>query len=460
MTKIEDIINTEIKLHQQFKNVNVIGFDMDMAIVRYNNDAIATLIYECMLEHLVTVFPFLKESKLDFSFSKRGLVIDLELGLVLKLDNKKRVIKAFRGKSIVSKEELDSIYHDEQVIGSSSPLKDYDGGNSARFFTMISFFETPITSVFRDFMEHQNNESIRLGKPIDYSTFKQFGKEISVSFGKHFNDFYTGHYYTSFRNDPSKYIYKVSDQLKNWLMEIRSKNNTKVLLITNSKSEYCHSVMEYSFGANFRDYFDCIIVDAKKPEFFKGDINSKPFTKLMSFHPKEKSDYIQCPNIELGVTQDTVFKGGNIHLLLNKLKDHFQKDQISFCYVGDNLIGDVVAPKQVQLMTVAIIEEIQDPDEIIILKREKNTKNQEVQVNNEGLVERSTGETNYIWGSFFHIHDDHENLSIDTFWSSILRDNADIVVYGVDTLVEYYYQDKFDNKDTLAPCAVVYGQGY
>ncbi|KAK5578496.1 hypothetical protein RB653_008167 [Dictyostelium firmibasis] len=457
MSNIEEIIKTEVELHKQFKNVNVIGFDMDMAIVRYNNETTALVIYECVLDHLVTVFPFLKESKLDFSFSKRGLVIDLELGLILKLDNKKRVIKAFRGKSIVSKEEIDSIYHDEMVIG--SPLKDYNGSNSARFFTMISFFETPITSIIRDFMEYQISESIRLDKPIDYSLFKQLVKEIYISFGKHFNDFYTGHYYTSFRKDPSKYIYKASDRLKNWLMEIRSpKHNTKVLLITNSKSEYCHSVLEFSFGKNFRDYFDCIIVDAKKPDFFSSDINSKPFTKLMSFHPKEKSDYIPCSNIELNVTHDTVFKGGNIHLVLNKLKEHFQKDQISFCYVGDNIIGDVVAPKQVKLMTVAIIEEIQDPDEIIILKREKNTKNQDVQVNSEGLVERSTGEANYVWGSFFHIHDDHQNISIDTFWSGILRDNADIVVYGVDTLVEYYYQDKFDNQDTLAPCAVVYSQ--
>ncbi|EGC36267.1 hypothetical protein DICPUDRAFT_87496 [Dictyostelium purpureum] len=449
---MDDIIKTEIELHKQFKNLDVIGFDMDMTAVRYNNENIGSLVYDCISIHLKKVFPeAFKNSVIDFNFCKRGLVIDLETGLILKLDNNKKVLKAFRGNHLVSREEIDELYHNHS-IKEDSPMHSYSGNNCHRFFTMASFFETTLTCIFKDFMIYLEKEANATGKPIDLSQLKKLAKEIAVSFKTHFDNFYDSHYYYEFCANPGKFIYKVNPKFLEWLKLIRSKG-TKVLLITNSKSEYTDAVMKYSYGENFKDHFDCIIVDAHKPEFFSKD---KPFVEQHTYFPKGPDDYIPCDSIKLN--SNSIFKGGNVNIALNAIRESLQKsdsDEISFCYVGDNIMGDVVAPKKLKMMTVGIIDEIVDPDEIIILKREKKT-NEDVSISKEGLIEKNLEKRDYEWGSFFHVHDNHKNISIDTFWGSILRNNADIITPSVDTLAEYYYQDKFDNYETLSPCAVVY----
>jgi hypothetical protein len=47
-----------------------------------------------------------------------------------------------------------------------------------------------------------------------------------------------------------------------------------LVLATNSHVDYTHLLMSYAFGANWQALFDIIVVDSRKPGFFKG---SAPF---------------------------------------------------------------------------------------------------------------------------------------------------------------------------------------
>ncbi|KAF2072283.1 hypothetical protein CYY_006390 [Polysphondylium violaceum] len=444
-----EIVQIEIQRHKQLQNVDVIAFDMDMTLVRYNNPNVIQSVYNCMIDILQPKFPFLQNKPIDMSFCQRGLVIDITNGYVLKLDNQKRVVKAYFGNSIVPKETIDKVYHDD-----TQPLASFTGDMGTRFFSLVSFFESSSSLIFRDFSQHLIDESKKTGQPIDNNEFKKMIKVMLEAYNIHFSDFHKGLYYSEFEKNPGKFIYKAPKEVLSFLLDLKSRG-VKTILATNSISEYTECVMNYSFGENYHQYFDLVIVQAQKPDFFHGD---KPFYYLENHNVKATPDLITS-KIQFNTT--AMYKGGNVKCLLENLAPLLPKPEepLSFCYVGDNLIGDVVAPKKINWLTIAIIEEIADPDEVIILKKRQQQK---VLVNNGGNSDEentpisTNTASSYEWGSFFHVHDDHSSLSIDSFWAHLIKNNADIVVPSVFTLAEYFYSDKFDH-ETLSPCAVVYG---
>jgi len=439
-----EIIQVEIQRHKQLQNVDVIAFDMDMTLVRYNNRNVIQGVYDCMIDVLKPHFPFLQDKPIDMAFCQRGLVIDVTNGYILKLDNRKRVIKAYFGNSIVPKDTIDRIYHDEKT----TPLATFTGEIGARFFSLVSFFESSASLIFRDFSQHLIDESQKTGNPIDNNEFKRMIKHMMEAYNTHFSDFNKGLYYPDFEKNPGKYVYKVTDLVLSFLKDLKSKG-VKLVLATNSIAEYTECLMNYSFGENFHQYFDLIVIHAQKPDFFHGE---KPFYRLENYKTKPTPDLITS-KIEFNTS--AIYKGGNVKTLIENLTPFLRKPEepLSFCYVGDNLMGDVVAPKKINWLTIAIVEEIADPDEVIILKKQQKTNT------GSGSDENSSNTISsapYEWGSFFHVHDNHTSISVDTFWAHLLKNNADIVVPSVYTLAEYFYSDKFDH-ETLSPCAVVYG---
>lgn len=64
-----------------------------------------------------------------------------------------------------------------------------------------------------------------------------------------------------------------------------------LFLITNSFAEYTHLLMTYSFGEEFHDLFDAVVVQAMKPSFFK---NNEPFLGMMRTTPQHVRTTITC----------------------------------------------------------------------------------------------------------------------------------------------------------------------
>eukprot|EP01133_Synstelium_polycarpum_P013907 gene13907-16407_t len=436
------VTKQSIELHQQLRHLDCIGFDMDMTIVRYKNDALLVHIYDCLQGFLAQEFAHLGEAKLDHEICHRGIVIDVETGNILKLNYKKRVIKAYLGKLEVSKQTIEETYH-SAAIPEENPLHSFTGMSNSRFFSLHSFFELPVASLWASHVQHLI--SVASVATFDKSELTKFLKTLIGGFRENFNNFTQGKYYQAFREDPGRFVYQATEKCINWLKQMK-KDGVKVLLITNSRSQYTHLLMTYCYGENFQELFDLVLTDAKKPEFFKLSYD-KPFSDLQTYFPKEYTKEMFVDHVEFNTP--TVYHEGNVQTLINSVRKSLGKgdnDEISFCYVGDHLIGDVQMPKQsLKWMTIAIVEEIEDPNEIIVLKKQST-----------GV--KSSGST-YEWGSFFHSDghtgDSHTAESTDTFWANIVRENSDIAIASVEGLVDYFNQSAFDH-ESLKPCAIAY----
>ncbi|EFA86803.1 putative 5'-nucleotidase [Heterostelium album PN500] len=411
MDSIEtNVVNREIELHQQLKHLDCIGFDMDMTITKFDIDQV-----------------------------HRGVIVDTVTGYMLKLDSQKHVLKAFLGDLQISKEKINDIYHAD-VIPENRPLAQFSGSNNGRFFVLNSFFELPLTPLWIGHINHLVAESgVPDGTGYDHGELMRFLKEAVVSFNHSFGDFYNSRYFREIREDPGKFVHRATDACIAWLKDLKSRG-CRVCLITNSKSEYTHLLMTYAYGPDFQSIFDIIIADAKKPEFFRKP--AKFYDLGGNYFPKELTEEMLVDAVEFNTP--TVYHNGSVQTLIEAVRRHSNKENISFCYVGDHLIGDVSAPKQhCKWMTIAIVEEIEDEEEIVVLQKKT-----------AGFESKGIGK-NYEWGSFFCFNDHNAGISSETFWSYVIRHNADIALSSVETLAKYFNDDKFD-KQSLKPCSIVY----
>lgn len=89
----------------------------------------------------------------------------------------------------------------------------------------------------------------------------------------------------------SKYLERNSD-LVGYLENLR-KNGKKTFLLTNSTSAFISKGMSYLTSSNdWRDLFDCVIVSARKPEFYRSyrpfrRVNEPYWDKVDEFKPGE-----------------------------------------------------------------------------------------------------------------------------------------------------------------------------
>jgi hypothetical protein len=94
--------------------VKAIGFDLDYTLVSYSTD-LQSFLYDQAKQRLLSMHAFpesLKSCSFDENFAIRGLSVDPEHGLLIKLSNSQRVgsSSAYRGKRPVSSLELKKLY--------------------------------------------------------------------------------------------------------------------------------------------------------------------------------------------------------------------------------------------------------------------------------------------------------------------------------------------------------------
>ena len=120
----KDTIPHEVKQHffqdilppNLYKDYDVIGFDADHCIVKYNVAEIVKFLVEIELEDFLS-YGYPKEIT-DFTYDEEGQIqvclngsiFDIENGLVIKMAEGQEVIRAMRGFKILNKEEISEVY--------------------------------------------------------------------------------------------------------------------------------------------------------------------------------------------------------------------------------------------------------------------------------------------------------------------------------------------------------------
>ncbi|XP_054361493.1 5'-nucleotidase domain-containing protein 1 isoform X6 [Mirounga angustirostris] len=224
--------------HFSLAACDVVGFDLDHTLCRYNLPESAVLIYNSFAQFLVKEKGYDKElltvTPEDWDFCCKGLALDLEDGNFIKLADNGTVLRASHGTNMMAPEALVEEYGRKEWKHFMS-----DAGMACR------------------------SENC-------------------------------GIYFPEIKRDPGRYLHTCPDSVKKWLQQL--KNAGKILLlITSSHSDYCRLLCEYILGNDFTDLFDIVITNALKPGFFSHLPTQRPFWTLENDEEQEALPSLDKP---------------------------------------------------------------------------------------------------------------------------------------------------------------------
>jgi hypothetical protein len=109
---------------------SILGFDLDHALLRYKQLAVARLIFDTLKAHMVANgYETIAHAPYDASFLAKGVLFDMKLGNVIKLTATKHVECGFHGTGhALTAAELDAAYGNV----TDSELENFDGEHTVR----------------------------------------------------------------------------------------------------------------------------------------------------------------------------------------------------------------------------------------------------------------------------------------------------------------------------------------
>ncbi|XP_033832039.1 5'-nucleotidase, cytosolic II, like 1 [Periophthalmus magnuspinnatus] len=341
------------------ENIKCYGFDMDYTLAIYKSPDFESMGFEMIRDRLVCMgYPHdLLRYTYDPSFPTRGLVIDTTYGNLLKVDSNGNILVCSHGFYFLKGYDIKKYY----------PNKFIQRHDTDRFYNLSTLFnlsEAYIYSCLVDFFT-------RCTRYENLTTGFQHG-DLMMTFRSMYQDVRDAMDYihdkgmlkdTTIRN-LEKYVEK--DPNLPYLLT-RIKEVAKVFLATNSDYSYTEVIMKYLLESTvkpgspkkpWRSYFDLIVVDTRKPQFF-GD-----GTVLRQVDTD--TGKLRIGTYTGDLHHGTVYSGGSSDIICDLLNVQ-GKDIL---YVGDHIFGDILKSKKRQgWKTFLVVPELSKELEVWDKKR-------------------------------------------------------------------------------------------
>lgn len=321
--------------------IEVLGFDMDYTLALYHQPKMEALSAHYTTRKLVERGYPAEVTGLPYrpAMAIRGLAVDRKLGNLLKMDRHGYVGRAMHGTRALSRDERRHLYREQKLRLS--------GG---RYAWIDTLYALPEAVLYSHIVEHLDADPAFLAQSHEAraARYSQLWTDIRECIDEAHRDGSIKGEITAALAD-----YIVQDrELAPTLHRFRSAGR-RLFLLTNSGFPYTDCVMSYLLDGqlsnypSWRSYFDVIVVDAKKPEFFLGD---RPLQVLdESGAPAQRSE---GPS-----SRPLICQGGNVQALSELLA--LPADRV--LYVGDHIYGDMLRAKKSSVWrTAMIIQELED----------------------------------------------------------------------------------------------------
>jgi HAD superfamily 5'-nucleotidase-like hydrolase len=314
------------------RSVRAIGYDMDYTLVDYRVAAFEQMVYAQARTRLASEGWPVSGLSFDPQMVARGLVIDTELGNLVKANRFGLVKRAMHGTRMLEFNEQREAYAQTQV----------DLGDSRWVFlnTLFSLSEGCLYAQAVDLLDQG-----ALPRAYEYaSLYRHVRARVDA---QHIE----GHLKEEIAAAPHHFVVQDAEAAQALLdQKIAGK---KLLLITNSEWTFTSKMMAHAYdrhlpeGMSWRQLFDLIIVSARKPAFFT-----------------ERGPFFEVVNEEgllrplLGPLQPGgIYLGGSAAQVERDLG--ISGDEI--LYVGDHMFGDVhVSKRTLSWRTALILREMED----------------------------------------------------------------------------------------------------
>ncbi|XP_073456384.1 5'-nucleotidase domain-containing protein 2-like [Aquarana catesbeiana] len=249
-------------------DIEVYGFDYDYTLALYSN-ALHSMIFNTARDILVEQYKYpaaiLKYDYLP-NFAVRGLHYDMNKGLLMKIDAYHYIElgTVYRGLKPVPDEEVMELYQGTHHIPLHQVSGFYGKGPAVKqYMDIFSLPEMTLLAVANDFF---------ISNDIDYDPVHLYKDVTDAIRDVHVKGFM----YKWIMADLEKYILRGEETYA--VLHRLASQGKKLFLITNSPFSFVDKGMKYMVGKDWRDFFDVVIVQADKPNFFNDCI--KPFRRV------------------------------------------------------------------------------------------------------------------------------------------------------------------------------------
>ncbi|CAF3313491.1 unnamed protein product [Rotaria socialis] len=325
--------NNELDLQK----IKVYGFDFDYTLARYK-PALHSLIYDNAKTFLVKNLRY-PDQLMNFCFrpgmGARGLHLDIKRGWLMKVDSYHNIQlgTVYRGMNAIPDDEVIAAHHGTKL---SVDVVGYLG-RTTNMFQFVDIFSIPEITLLRDVTQYFIDNSIPFGSEyVHYDV-----SEAVAAFHK------SGMMHQIVGEDVETY-FEENVRLKPFLQHLHD-GNKQIFLITNSTYWYVNRGMTYLLGDNWRDFFDVIICQARKPSFF--GVEKRPFREI-DVNKNSKSW-----NLVNKLEHGKVYVEGNLANLIEMT--HWKGNDV--LYIGDHIYGDLADLfLKYGWRTSAILEEVED----------------------------------------------------------------------------------------------------
>lgn len=319
---------------------------MDYTLIHYRVEAWEGQAYEHIRQRLIARGWPLEHLSFEPDKVIRGLVVDKELGNLVKINRYGYVKRAAHGQRMLSFEEMRNTYH-RTMVSLSDPRYHF-------LNTLFSISEGCIYRQLTDMMDEGKLPEV-MGYAELWRTIRQTLDSAHVE----------GQLKNEIMAHPEQYV-ELDPELPQTLLDQRQ-SGKKMLLITNSEWSYTCFMMAYAFdpflpeGTTWKDLFDLVIVSARKPKFFEED---SPIFKVIN----DEGMLEPCVNPD---PSHRFYLGGNA----GHVEQFLGMSGSNILYIGDHIYSDVNASKsQLRWRTALILRELEEEIEVFSQADERHRK--------------------------------------------------------------------------------------
>jgi 5'-nucleotidase len=311
--------------------IKAIGYDMDYTLIHYKVDEWERRAYTHLQQRLADRDWPVKDLEFDPHLVTRGLVIDTELGNVVKADRFGYVKRAFHGTQPMAFAEQKEVYARELV-----DLKE------KRWVFLNTFFSISEACMYMQLVDH-----VDAGEGPRATGYADLYRKVRDNLDEAHME---GELKGEIAADPDAFV-ELDPDVPLTLLD-QKEAGKRLLLITNSEWPYTKAMMTYAFdrflpgSKTWRDLFDIVLAAAQKPAFFMG--------RMPLFAVDEPTELMRPVGRLSG---DGIYAGGHAGLVERQLG--LSGEEI--LYVGDHLFADVHVTKNIlRWRTALVIRELED----------------------------------------------------------------------------------------------------
>ncbi len=321
------------------RSIRSIGYDMDYTLIHYHVDAWEGSAFEHLKQGLLEKGWPVEDVVFEPEMVARGLVIDRDLGNLIKVNRFGYVKQAAHGRTFYGFDQLRRTYRRTLV----------DLGESRYQFLNTLF------SISEACMYMQLVELLDEHKLPGVMNYADLSNVVRLTLDQAHME---GELKREIIEDPGRFV-DLDPNIPRALLD-QKEAGKRLLLITNSGWNYTKAMMNYAFNPylpddlTWRDLFEVVIVSARKPAFFS---ERAPLFRIIN----EEGELRPCLG---GPTEPGLYLGGHAGLI----EEYLQLNGDRLLYVGDHVFSDVRVSKSVQRWrTALVIRELEE--EIVALQK-------------------------------------------------------------------------------------------